>query len=116
MYFSSVWLGTYLSTSRPIRLLQNNAIKSFYGIRKRDSVWSMYSIINIMPAAGLRDFHTLVFMYKHYYGCITDCFTGKFRERSKVHCHGTRTNGNIEVHRLVSSRTAFSVIYRGAKL
>ena len=76
----------------------------------------MYSIINIMPAAGLRDFHTLVFMYKHYYGCLPDCFTGKFRERSKVHCHGTRTNGNIEVHRLVLSRTAFSVIYRGAKL
>ena len=43
-----------------------------------------------MPAAGLRDFYTFVFMYKYCYGCLSDCFT-----------------------RLVSSRTAFSVIYRG---
>ena len=114
MYCSSVWLGTFPSILRPIRVLQNNAIRSFCGIG--DSVRSVYSIINIMPAAGLRDFYTLVFMYKYCYGCLPDCFTGIFRERSNVHCHGTRTSGDIEVPCLVSSRTAFSVIYRGAKL
>ena len=82
----------------------------------RDSVRSIYSIINIMSAARLRDFYTLIFMYKCYYGCVPECFVGIFRERSNVHGQKTRTSGDIEVPRLVSSRTAFSVIYRGAKL
>ena len=64
LYCSSVWLGTFPSVLRPIRVLQNNAIRSLCGIGNRDSVRSMYSMINIMPAAGLRDFYTLVFMYK----------------------------------------------------
>ena len=105
LYWSSIWLGTFPSILHPIRMLQNNAIRSFCRIGSRDSVRSMYSIINIMPAAGLRDFYTLIL-----------CFTGICRERSNVHCHGTRTSGDIEVPRLVASRTAFSIIYRGAKL
>ena len=59
LYCSSVWLGTFPSTLSPIRVLQNNAIRSFCGIGNRDSVRSMYSMINIMPAAGLCDFYTL---------------------------------------------------------
>ena len=47
---------------------------------------------------------------------INYVLTRIFRERSNVHGHRTRTSGDIEVPRLVSSRTAFSVIYRGAKL
>jgi len=76
----------------------------------------MYSIINIMPAAGLRDFYTLVFMYKYYYGCLRDCFTGIFRERFNVHSQENRTSDDTEVSHLCSNRTTFSVIYRGAKL
>jgi len=76
----------------------------------------MYNIINIIPAAGLRDFYTLFFMYKYCYECLPDCFIGIFQGRSNVHCHETQTNEDIEVPRLVSSRTAFPVIYRGAKL
>ena len=76
----------------------------------------MYSMINIMPAAGLHDFYILVFMYKYYYGCVPECFTGIFRETSNVHSHRTRTSGDIEVPCLLSSGTAFSAIYIGAKL
>ena len=47
---------------------------------------------------------------------VPECFTGSFRDRSNIHDHRTRTSGDIEVPRLVSSRTAFSIIYRGAKL
>ena len=116
LYCSSVWLGTFPSILLPIRVVQNNTIGSLCGIGNRDSVWSIYSIINIMPAAGLRDFYTLIFMCKCYYGCVTDCFVGIFRERSNVHGHRARTRGDIEFPRLFSSRTAFSVSYRGAKL
>ena len=116
LYCSSVWLGTFPSILCPIRVLQNNAIRSLCGIGNRDSVRSMYSVINIMPAAGLCDFYTLVFMYKYYYGSVLEYFTGIFRDRSNIHGHRTWTSGDIEIPRLVSSRTAFSVIYRGAKL
>ena len=92
------------------------AIRSFCEIGNWDYVKSMYSIVNMTPAAGLRDFYTLVFMYKYCYVCLPDCFTGTFRKRSNVHFHGTRTSGDIEVPRLVSSRAAFSVISRGTKL
>ena len=104
------------STLRPVHVLQNNAIRSLCGIGNWDLVRSMYSMINIMPAARLRDFYTLVFMYKYHYGCVPECFTGIFRDRSNIHDHRTRTSGDIEVPHLVSRRTAFSIIYRGAKL
>jgi len=37
LYCSSVWFGTFLSIFRPIRVLQNNAIRSFCGIGSQDS-------------------------------------------------------------------------------
>ena len=76
----------------------------------------MYTMINLMPTYGLCNFYTLVFMYKYHYRCIPKCFTVIFQERSNIHGHGTQTSGDIVVPRLVSSRTAFPVIYRGAKL
>ena len=76
----------------------------------------MYRDLNIMPAAGLCDFYMLIFIYKYYSESLPDCFTGTFCERSDVHQHVTRIQGNPEVPRLVSSRSSFSLIYKDSKL
>ena len=77
---------------------------------------SVHRDLNIMPAAGLRDFYTLIFIYKYYSNSLPDCFTGIFCERSDVHHHITQIRGNTEVPRLVSSRSSFSLIYTASKL
>ena len=116
LYCSSIWLGTFPSIVHPIRVIQNNAIRVFCGVGNQESLRSMYRDLNIMPAAGLRDFYTLIFIYRYYRGSLPDCFTGIFCERSDVHHHNTRIRGNTEVPRLVSSRSSFSLIYRASKL
>ena len=77
---------------------------------------SVYGELNIMPAAGLRDFYTLICIYKYYSDSLPDCFTGIICERSGVHHHITRMRGNTEVPQLVSSRSSFSLIHRASKL
>ena len=47
---------------------------------------------------------------------IPDCFEGIFSERSDVQQHNTQMQGNIEVPRLASSRSSFSLVYRASKL
>ena len=69
-----------------------------------------------MPAAGLRDFYTLICIYKYYSESLPDCFTEIFCERSDIHHRITQKRGNTEVPRLVSSRSSFSLIYRASKL
>ena len=56
LYCSSIWLGTFPSIVRPIRVIQNNAIRVFCGVGNQESLRSVYRDLNIMPAAGLRDF------------------------------------------------------------
>ena len=56
LYCSSIWLGTFPSIVHPIRVIQNNTVRVFCGVGNRESLRSMYSDLNIMPAAGLRDF------------------------------------------------------------
>ena len=77
---------------------------------------SVYSEINIMPAVRLRDFHTLIFIYKYHNEGLPDCFAGIFYERPNVDEHDTRMRGNIQVSRLASSRSSFSLVYRASKL
>jgi len=61
-----------------------------------------------MPAAGLRDFYTLIFfIYKYYSESLPDCFEGIFCERSDFHQHDTRARGDIEIPCLVSNRSSF---------
>ena len=67
----------------------------FFGVGNQESL--RYRDLNIMPAAGLRDFYTLIFIYKYYRESLPDCFTGIFYERSDAPHHITRIRGNTEV-------------------
>ena len=61
LYCSSIGLGTFRSLLRPIRVVQNNAIRVFFcGVGNRESR-SVYSEINIKSAARFHDFFTLCF-------------------------------------------------------
>ena len=116
LYCSSIWLCTFPSLIRPIRVIQNNAIRVFCGVGNRESMRLVYSEINIVPATGLRDFYTLIFVYKCHNEGLPDCCSRIFCERSDVHQHNTRMWGNIEVPRLASSRSSLSLVYRASKL
>ena len=69
-----------------------------------------------MPAAGLHDVYTLIFVYKYQTEGLPDCFAGIFCENSDVHQHDTQMRENSEVPRLASSRSSFSLVYRAYKL
>ena len=77
---------------------------------------AVYREINIIPAAGLRDFYVLVFIYKYYNRYLPGCFEGIFCETSDVHQHDTQARGGIEIPRSVSNRSSVSIIYRVSKL
>ena len=104
------------SLLRSIRVIQNNTIQVFCGIGSREPMRLVYSEINIMPAAGLHDFILWFFIYKKHNEDLPDCFAGIFCERSDAHQHHTWMQGNIEVSRLASSRSSFSLVYRASKL
>ncbi|XP_065572622.1 uncharacterized protein LOC136034981 [Artemia franciscana] len=88
----------------------------FCGVVNRDSMRAVYREINIIPAAGLRDFYALVFIYKYYNRYLPDCFEGIFCKTSDVHQHDTQARGDIEIPRSVSNRSSVSIIYRASKL
>ena len=116
LYCSSIWLGTFPSIVRPIRVIQNNPIRAFCGVGNHESLRSVHRDLNIMPAAGLRDFYTLIFIYKYYSDSLPDFFAVIFCESSGLHHHITWMRGNTEVPWLVLSRSSFSLIYRASKL
>ena len=76
----------------------------------------MHRDLNKMPTAGLRDFYTLIFIYKYYSESLPDCLIGIFCEKSDVHHHINKIRGNTEVPQLVSSRSSFSLIDRASIL
>ena len=57
----------------------------------------------------------MIFIYKYHNEGLPDCFAGVFCERPDVHQHNTWMQGNIEVPRLASSRSSFSLVYRASK-
>ena len=74
LYCSSIWLSTFPSIVFPIRVVQNNVIRVFCGVGNQESWRSVYRDLNIMPATGLRDFYTLIFINKYYSDSLPDCF------------------------------------------
>lgn len=115
LYCSSIWLSTFSSTLKPIRVLQNHAVRILAGISPRMSVREIYPTLKILPAAGLREFYVLWFIFGLQQDVQPRCFGDLLSIRSTVHSHDTRGSADFCVPRGISSRSCFSVLYRGTR-
>ena len=115
LYCSSVWLGTFPSIARPIRVLQNNAVRLLDGLQPRDSVRNVYERVKILPASGLRELYTLLFIFRIQRGINLPCFDSLANLRSSVHDYDTRSSVEINIPLVVSARSMFSLLHRGIR-
>lgn len=116
LYCSSIWLSTFPSITNRVRVIQNNGIRVLTGKSNLVSVRATYIDVKVLPAAGLRDFYSLQFMFKYNNELLPSCFSGMLKARSSIHDHETRQRENLHAPLVVSARSTFSPIYRGLKL
>ena len=70
----------------------------------------------ILSAAGLRDFHHQLFIFKHNKNKLALCFSGMFQVRSGCQNYNTRTSKARSAPIAITTRSKFFFIYRGIKL
>ena len=124
LYCSSVWLGIFASVVRPIRVLQNNAVRLMVSFQPRDLVRNVYKRIRIIPASGLWELYILLFIFRLivsglierlYQGTNLSCFDSLVNLRSMIHNYDARSSGEIRIPLTVSTRSTFSLLHRGIR-
>ena len=113
LYCSSIWLSPFPSILKPIRVLQNHTVLA--GNPPRQSVRELCPTLKILPAASLLEFYVLWFIFGLLQDIQPCCFSDLLCVRSFVHSRDTRGSVDLSVPRGISSRSCFSVLYRGTR-
>ena len=114
LYCLSIWLSTFSSILKPIRNLKNHAIGILAGISPRKSVREINPTFKIWPAEGLSEIYVLWFIFGLQLDIQPRSFGDLLSIRSTVHSHDIRGSVDFYVPGGISSRSCFSVFYRGA--
>jgi len=112
---SSIWLSTFPSILKPIKVLQSYVVRLLAGIPLRQSVREYYPTLKISSAAGLREFYVLWVIFGLLQDIQPRCLSDLLCVRSFVHSRGTRGSVDLSVPRGISSRPCFSVLNRGTR-
>ena len=109
LYCSSIWLSTFSSILKPIRVLQNREERILAGISPSKPFREVYPTLEILPAAKfLRKLYVLRFIF----GLQPQCFDDLLSIRSTVYSHDTRGSVDFYMPRVISFCSCFSAFYR----
>ena len=108
LYCCSVWSGTFYVHLKPLRVLQNSAVRAIYGIDRLASVRNIYPRVLILPFSGLCLFYKLQLMYDIINNIAPMCLRHMFETAADVHGHLTRQVGMYRRPIRVFARSAFS--------
>ena len=116
LYGCLVWSSTFLIHLRPLRSLQNNALRVLTGDNHNMSVRHRYNQVNILPMAGLFRFYNALFMFKYTHALLPECFREMFTSGVNFHNYSTRTSTLVRRPQVITKRSVFSIRHVGPRV
>ena len=107
LYGCLVWSSTFLIHLRPLRSLQNNALRVLTGDNHNMSVRHRYNQVNILPMAGLFRFYNALFMFKYTHALLPECFREMFTSGVNFHNYLTRASTLVRRPQVITKRSVF---------
>lgn len=113
-YLTVLWYPTFQNLVKPLKILQNKAIKNIYNLPIRYNTDMLYKNFNIMPLENIYKFQ--VSFYIHQIICKTRHSNLTLDLRSDIHNYNTRQSNYINLLRFSSTNGQNSIFYRGVTI
>lgn len=113
-YLNLIWSNASNCTLKPLKLLQNKAIKNLYSLDKRYPTADLYNLFRIRSIKSINEYQTSMFINQVLNSKRHSCL--KFTYRNDVHDHSTRANAEVNLPQVNSQMGMNSISYRGVHL
>ena len=113
-----VWGNTYLSTIKPLYILQKKTMRIITFSRFDELSTPLFRLSNIIKLSDLVIFYTAVFMFKFHNNFLPSYFGTFFTSIADIHTFKTRSAAN-QLHYLPRARTnygIFDIRFQGPKM